>query len=98
MKNIAIVTTGHSPYDERIYHKFGLSFSENNYITEIICSTEECKSENNEIKITGFRKTNLSKRGKIIKLSDILLTVHPDIIICCEPIAIIIRGIAVIPR
>ncbi len=88
-KKIAILTSGHLPFDERIYWKFGISLTENNYSVQIICSTEEIEQENSKISIKGFYSKNLNKRNKITKFIQTLNTFSPDIIICGEMFTIL---------
>ena len=89
MKNICILTSGHPPYDERIYWKFALTFANNGFNTSVICSTMDISHQENGIFIKGFDGENLSKREKINKLKELLPDSDPDIIICCEPLTII---------
>lgn len=88
-KKIAIITSGHPPYDERIFWKFGLSLNENNYSVSIICSTEEVHIEKNNILVTGFDGKDTGRNQKIKKLQEYLNLFSPDIIICCESLTII---------
>lgn len=88
MNKIAIVTTGHPPFDDRIYWKFAKSLS-SSYRVAIFCSTQEIDSISSNIKILGFN-SNLNKSiKKHKKLLSYLLEYQPDIIICSEVSAII---------
>ncbi len=86
MKKICIVTSGHPPFDERIYWKFALSLQNSGFITFVICSTMNIDAEENGIIFKGFNDENLSKREKINKLKELLHDCEPDLIICCEPL------------
>ena len=88
VKKVAIVTTGHPPMDERIFRKFGLSLSENNFEVGIICSTEKIQSQRNGISISGFDGNKMGKRLKIVKLYEMLKEFSPDVVICSEPLAV----------
>lgn len=88
VKKVAIVTTGHPPMDERIFWKFGLSLSDNNFEVEIICSTDKIQIHRDGIFISGFDGSKLEKRLKIMKLYDMLKVFSPDAIICSEPLAV----------
>ena len=88
-KKIALVTTGHPPFDERIYWKFGLSISSHGYETEIICSTENITIKKNNIAIHGFKDDSLSRKAKLNKLFHFIDGFNPDLIICFEASAII---------
>jgi glycosyltransferase involved in cell wall biosynthesis len=89
MKKICIVTTGHSPFDERIFWKFALSLKEHGFNTSIICSTMDISKEENGIYIKGFNGENINKREKINKLKEYISEFQPGIIIACEPVAIL---------
>jgi glycosyltransferase involved in cell wall biosynthesis len=89
MKKICIVTTGHSPFDERIYWKFALSLKEHGFNISIICSTMDISKEENGVYIKGFNGENINKREKINKLKKYISDFQPEIIIACEPVAIL---------
>lgn len=90
MKNkIAILTSGHSPFDERIFNKFGSSFIKNNYKVKIISSKKNLTGVFNSIYVESFDDNNLSKREKINKFFTIVSDYTPSLIICCEPITCI---------
>jgi glycosyltransferase involved in cell wall biosynthesis len=89
MKKITIVTSGHSPFDERIYWKFARTLQENGFTTSVVCSTMDITNEEDIISIKGFNGENLNKKRKINKLTEYLSIFQPDIIICCEPLTIL---------
>ncbi|MCL5030953.1 MAG: glycosyltransferase [Bacteroidetes bacterium] len=88
-KKIAIITSGHSPFDERIYWKFALSLSNNNFSVKIICSTQEINKNDQAISVIGFSDKNLNKWNKIHKFIQMLNSFSPEIIICSEPLTIL---------
>ena len=88
-KKIALVTTGHPPFDERIYWKFGLSISANGYKTAIFCSTENINRQEDNISIIGFNDDSLKRKAKLNKLFILIDEFKPDLIICFEASAII---------
>lgn len=95
MKKVAILTTGHPPLDERIFNKIGTSLRSNGYEVFIICTTDEIDQELNGIKLSG-RRFQGDERNFIKKLGFILShlkIIEPDIIIACEPIAVLISTI-----
>jgi len=88
MNKIAIVTTGHPPFDDRIYWKFAKSLS-SGYNVAIFCSTQEIDTTSSNIKILGFNCNLYKNINKHKKLLYYLLEFNPDIIICSEVSAII---------
>ena len=85
-KRIAIVTSGHSPYDDRIFWKFGITLSDN-YDICIITSTENINSSFNNISLKGFNDY-LNIKDKIDKFLELLKNFNPDLIICEEPVTV----------
>ena len=83
-KRICLVTSGHPPFDERIFWKFGQSLNENGYAVSIICSTEQINKVINDISIVGFDGFSLNKKKKIDSFYDLITVSNPDIIICSE--------------
>jgi len=83
-KRICLVTSGHPPFDERIFWKFGQSLSDNGYTVSIICSTEQINKTINGISIKGFDGYSYNKKKKIDSLHDLITASNPDIIICSE--------------
>lgn len=86
---IAILTSGHSPFDERLFYKIAHTLNNNNFETSIFCSTLKIDETADGIIIKGFDSENLTKREKINKFSDLLIEFKPDIIICAEILPII---------
>ena len=87
-KKITLVTTGHPPYDERIYWKFANSLINEGFDISIICSTSNIKETNNKISIIGFDGSMLSRKSKNYRLFELISNEQPDIVICCEPMAV----------
>ena len=83
-KKICILTSGHPPFDERIFWKFGQSFNENGFSVSIICSTEQINKTIDEITIKGFDGYSYNKKKKIDSFYDLITKSDPDIIICSE--------------
>ena len=89
LKKIALITTGHPPFDERIYWKFALSISSNDYETAIFCSTENINEKKQNILLKGFKDDSLSRKEKLNKLFHLISEFNSDLIICFETSAII---------
>lgn len=83
-KRICLVTSGHPPFDERIFWKFGQSLNENGFSVSIICSTKQINKVINGISIVGFDGYSYNKKNKIDSFYDLITDFNPDIIICSE--------------
>ncbi len=86
--NITIVTTGHSPFDERIFFKFAETFKQYGHNVAIISSREEINTESERIIVRGFDGSSLLKKDKVEKLYKEIAESNPSLVICCEPLAI----------
>lgn len=89
LKKVALVTTGHPPFDERIFWKFARSISSNGFETAIFCSTENIYAKRENILILGFKDDSLRRKEKLSKLYELLREFNPDLIICSEVSAVI---------
>lgn len=86
-KRIAIVTSGHSPFDDRIFWKFALSLSKI-YDVCIISSQLQIDTIRDGIRIKGF--TEYTKRkDKINKFALLIKDFNPDLIICSQPLTVL---------
>jgi glycosyltransferase involved in cell wall biosynthesis len=86
--NIVIATSGHPPFDERIFYKYANSLKKYGHKIAIVCSTEDINTEKNGIDIRGFRSTDLHKKLKIGRMVDNIALFSPLLIICCEPLTV----------
>ena len=91
MKKVAIVSTGHPSFDERIFNKIGMSLVKSGYKVLIIVTTENIDKEISSIKFKGI---DFSKYGRFIKKFKFIIRelkyFNPDVIINCEPIPVFI--------
>jgi glycosyltransferase involved in cell wall biosynthesis len=87
--NIAFLTSGHSPYDDRIYYHLGMTLSENGHKVMIISSKTEIIEGTEKISVNSFDGDKLSKKDKIIAFRERLEKFSPDIAICQEPLPVI---------
>ncbi|MFZ2324289.1 MAG: glycosyltransferase [Ignavibacteriaceae bacterium] len=83
-KRISIITSGHPPFDDRIFWKFGNSLIETGFEVSIICSTKNINENINEISIIGFDGSGKKAKEKITQLTTLIGSVKPDLIICEE--------------
>lgn len=88
-KKICILTSGHPPFDERIFWKFGITLAENQFDVLIISSTENLIAEKSGINFNCFDGNNFSKNQKIENFYRLIIDFKPDTAICCEPLTII---------
>ncbi|HAB52975.1 MAG: hypothetical protein A2315_05420 [Ignavibacteria bacterium RIFOXYB2_FULL_35_12] len=90
-KKIAIITSGHPYYDERIFYKFARSLNKHGYEVSVVCSTAEGNLDflKDDIHIIGFDGGNLKKSEKVSKFETYLKNLEPDLMICCEPLPIL---------
>lgn len=87
-KRICLVTSGHPPFDERIFWKFGASLNEAGFSVSIICSTQEINEVVDEISVTGFDGVSFPKKNKIEIFYSLINQFKPDLIICSEMIPV----------
>ena len=83
-KRICLITSGHPPFDERIFWKFGKSLTESGFSVAIICSTQEISKVVDGISITGFEGNSFPKKTKIEYFYSLINQFNPDLIICSE--------------
>lgn len=87
--NIAFLTSGHYPYDDRIFYHLAASLHKQNHNVEIVSSKIDLINVSDGIILNCFAGDKLSKRDKILKFKERLNTIIPDVIICSEPLTIL---------
>lgn len=87
-KNICLITSGHPPFDERIFYKFGLSLLNTGYTVTVIASTKDISGIYEGIAVTGFQGSTLSKKEKLFKFAEFLKKSNPQLVICSEPLTV----------
>lgn len=88
-EKITLITTAHSPLDDRIFYHFAKTFQKHHYSVSIVCSTKNIDSTLNGIHIQGFENITISQKEKLLRLISMLETEKPDKIICSEPLAVL---------
>lgn len=83
-KKICLVTSGHPPFDDRIFWKFGNSIKDAGYAVSIICSTQSIIKVVDGINIIGFDSSMLTPKEKINHFLTLIDSVNPDLLICEE--------------
>lgn len=83
-KRISLLTSGHPPFDERIFWKFAKSFNDADFKTSIFFSTQNINTVVDEIMIKGFNGNVLPRESRIVNFFTLLESFEPDLIICSE--------------
>ncbi len=83
-KKICLVTSGHPPFDDRLFWKFGNSIINVGYDVSIICSTQNIIKVVDGINILGFDSSALTPKEKINQFVNLIDSVKPDLLICEE--------------
>lgn len=86
---ISFLTSGHLPYDDRIFWHMGKTLSEAGYAVEIVSSQLFLKDSLYGISVNCFEGNNLLKKAKTEHFIEQLIKFNPDIIICSEPLPVL---------
>jgi glycosyltransferase involved in cell wall biosynthesis len=86
---ISFLTSGHDPFDDRIFYHMARCLSDSGYEVEIVSSRQNLSGVYDKININSFEGETISKRDKINHFEERLLTFKPDIIICSEPLPVL---------
>jgi len=87
--NVAFLTTGHCPFDDRIFFHLARALSEEGNHVEIISTRTDILKTTEGITINSFNGKRLPKKEKIYWSIEKLSGACPDLIICSEPLAAI---------
>ena len=91
MKKVAIVSTGHPPFDERIFNKIGMSLTKSGYDVSVIVTTEKIDRKISSINFKGIDSSGFGRfREKFKFIIRELKNFNPDVIINCEPIPVLV--------
>ena len=86
--NISFLTTGHFPYDDRVFYHTAKNLVSNKDRVEIISSKIDLNTDTEAIHINSFEGDKLSKKDKVFEFVKKLQVFKPDVIVCSEPLAI----------
>ena len=86
---IAFLTSGHLPYDDRIFYHLGMSLKKSGKEVVIISSKSDKEAITDGIIIKYFKGDILSKKDKISRFISLLNELNPEIIICSEPLVVL---------
>ena len=87
--NISFLTSGHEPFDDRIFYHLAKTLSDHNNDVVIISSKRDLTEVTDGILLNCFAGDNLTKRDKIKHFMERLSVSEPDLIICSEPLTIL---------
>jgi glycosyltransferase involved in cell wall biosynthesis len=86
---ISFLTSGHDPFDDRIFYHMARSLCERNHNVLIISSKRDLNEVADSININCFAGDNLTKVDKINSFTERLSPFKPDAIICSEPLTLL---------
>jgi glycosyltransferase involved in cell wall biosynthesis len=87
--NISLLTSGHLPFDDRIFWHIGKTLSEAGHNVEIISSKSPAREQTEGISLNCFEGDSLTKKAKTGRFIELLENSRPDLIICSEPLPVI---------
>lgn len=87
--NISILTSGHEPFDDRIFYHMARTLADHHENVEIVSSRHNLVEIADGISLNCFAGDHLTKREKIKCFSERLSAFKPDVIICSEPITLL---------
>lgn len=87
--NISFLTSGHYPFDDRIFYHMARSLSDNGNTIEIVSSKTDLKQVTSGISLNCFEGDALPKKDKISQFEKRLSEFTPDVIICSEPLPLL---------
>ena len=85
---VSFLTSGHDPFDDRIFYHMANSLVVKNNIVSIISSTCYKNDLVNGIKLNCFNGINLPKKEKAKEFISRLKEEDADVIICSEPLPV----------
>jgi glycosyltransferase involved in cell wall biosynthesis len=86
---ISFLTSGHYPYDDRIFHHMAKTLSNANHKVEITSSKVSLQENSGNISVNCFSGDDLPKKIKINTFTKFLNEFNPDIVICSEPLPLL---------
>ncbi len=87
--NVSFLTSGHDPYDDRIFYHMARSFSDHDINVSITSSKKDLTEIVDSILVDSFEGDNLTKRDKVKEFIKRLTGFKPDTIICSEPLTVL---------
>jgi len=87
--NICFLTSGHDPFDDRIFYNMAASLKRLDQCITIISSTTFIQKKTEGIELNCFDGNKLPKKKKINLFREHLSEYDPDIVICSEPLPLL---------
>ncbi|HUX96179.1 MAG TPA: glycosyltransferase [Bacteroidales bacterium] len=85
---ISFLTSGHSPFDDRIFYHMARSLADKNHSVIIITSTCYNTDSYDGIKLNCFDGINFPKKQKVLEFLSRLKEFDAEVIICSEPLPV----------
>ncbi len=85
---VIFLTSGHDPFDDRIFFHMSASLIRHNHKVCIITSTENKIDSCEGIKLNCFNGVRLKKRVKVFEFVNRIKEENPEVIICSESLAV----------
>lgn len=86
--NISFLTSGHDPFDDRIFYHMARSLSDHGHPVQIVSSKGNLTDIIDSIKLNCFAGDDLTKSDKIGQFVARLSGFKPEVIICSEPLTV----------
>jgi glycosyltransferase involved in cell wall biosynthesis len=86
---VSFLTSGHFPYDDRIFYHMAKTLAANGHKVEIVSSKTEIIDSSDGISVNCFDGDNQPKKNKINLFYERLNRFSPEIIICSEPLPVL---------
>ena len=90
--NVSFLTSGHDPFDDRIYFNMAKSLSERGHSVTIITSTFYIADVTDGIILNCFDGKDLPKKKKALEFISRLDKLKAEVIICSEPLPVYAAG------
>ncbi|NVO66029.1 glycosyltransferase family 4 protein [Methanofollis tationis] len=94
MSKVCMISTGHSPFDDRIFHKEAKSLEKAGYVVAVICQSDnDFSTILGNIKVEGIKRRGSGIIGELFVMGKLFLrslNLNYDIYHCHEPQSLIV--------
>ena len=87
-QKIVLLNTWHKSFDDRVFYHQAKTLAQYGFEIQIISTKENCLKKTENITITSFDDNKINRKDKIKKITTLLSSFSPDIIICDSPLAV----------